>query len=170
MTSSLRAAFAVLVAGLFATAPSAEAQPYVSVSVGAPMAAPGFVPPAPVPMNVYTAPCPGPGWVWISGQWSWDGYNWQWYEGYWAPQTTWATYRPVGYRPAWSYNTYNTYRYQSYRPHPNYRHPSYVTTAPVTVNRTQVVSRPAYIPRPVVTNGQRVSVTRPLPQYATVRR
>jgi hypothetical protein len=50
----------------------------IGVQIGRP--APVFVP-APVAVNAYRPPCPGPGYTWIEGYYDEFG---NWYEGYWA--------------------------------------------------------------------------------------
>lgn len=42
---------------------------------------PGIPPP---PLVDTVGPAPGPGYVWVSGQWIWNG-GWVWSSGYWAP-------------------------------------------------------------------------------------
>lgn len=52
------------------------------VSIGVQIGGPVMVPaPAPVIVNTYRPPCPGPGYVWIDGYY--DAYG-NWYDGYWA--------------------------------------------------------------------------------------
>lgn len=42
-------------------------------------------PPPPPQTEVIVAP-PGPQYVWVHGQWRWNGWNWVWIEGHWALQ------------------------------------------------------------------------------------
>ncbi len=56
----------------------AQARVAIGVQIGRP--APVVVP-APVAVNVYRPPCPGPGYVWVEGYYDQFG---NWYEGYWA--------------------------------------------------------------------------------------
>ncbi len=52
------------------------------VSIGVQIGGPVMIPtPAPVIVNAYRPPCPGPGYVWIEGYY--DAYG-NWYDGYWA--------------------------------------------------------------------------------------
>jgi outer membrane lipoprotein SlyB len=47
----------------------------------------GMVPPA--PRKEIQAPCPGPGYVWVTGSWLWCGDHWAWSKGYWhRPEPT----------------------------------------------------------------------------------
>ncbi|MBU6409629.1 MAG: YXWGXW repeat-containing protein [Verrucomicrobia bacterium] len=39
--------------------------------------------PPPPPAEVYVAP-PGPDYVWVAGQWQWNGAAWVWVRGYWS--------------------------------------------------------------------------------------
>jgi hypothetical protein len=41
----------------------------------------GSVPPAPLPETL--VPCPGPGYVWVTGTWLWQADHWGWRKGYW---------------------------------------------------------------------------------------
>lgn len=36
------------------------------------------------------------GYVWVSGQWAWDGYEWQWQSGYYAPDPQFQVYYDDG--------------------------------------------------------------------------
>ncbi len=40
-------------------------------------------PVAPAPLQEAIAPCPGPGYVWVTGAWLWHGDHWGWRKGYW---------------------------------------------------------------------------------------
>ncbi len=73
MKSKLMALMLVAGGALFA-----ETHFSIGVQIGRP--APVLVP-APVAVNAYQPPCPGPGYVWIDGYY--DDYG-NWYDGYWA--------------------------------------------------------------------------------------
>src|SRR5215475_631958 len=90
------AAVWVLTAGII----SAEAQPAVSLNFGNPGSpwAPNTLtvaPTLPPPLWVQPTPRPpGPGMVWVDGNWAWNGGAWVWVPGAWT--------RPPGPRSRWS--------------------------------------------------------------------
>lgn len=80
----------VLAALLLALAPAANAQLSVGIAVNL----------APPPLPVYEQPpCPGPGYIWIPGYWSWDADDGDYY---WVP-ATWAFAPMTGllWTPGW---------------------------------------------------------------------
>lgn len=44
---------------------------------------------------------PQPGYIWVNGNWSWNGYEWVWTAGYYAPDPNISVYYDDG-----SYDTY----------------------------------------------------------------
>ena len=94
----------------------------LSAAVAGAMALPAFAVDIPVPnIEVHIAhtrpphlrferrpPMPGPGYVWINGDWDWDGGRWVWVRGRWdrpaAPDVVWV-------RPHYRHE-YGAYRYE----------------------------------------------------------
>jgi hypothetical protein len=52
------------------------------------------------PQVVVENQSPVEGYIWVAGQWSWDGYEWKWQAGYYAPDPNYGSY---GYYDDYSY-------------------------------------------------------------------
>ncbi len=85
----------------------------IGVRIGGPV-----VVPAPVAVNVYRPPCPGPGYVWIDGYYDQFG---NWYAGYWAlPPYAGAYWMAPRFNGGRFYAGYWTGPRGVYRPEPRY--------------------------------------------------
>lgn len=52
------------------------------------------------PQVVVENQAPVEGYIWVAGQWTWNGYEWQWQAGYYAPDPNYGAY---GYYDDYSY-------------------------------------------------------------------
>jgi hypothetical protein len=98
----------------------AETHVAIGVQIGRP--APVLVP-APVPVNAYRPPYPGPGYVWIDGYY--DEYG-NWFDGYWAlPPYAGAYWIAPRHDAGRFYAGYWGGPRGIYRPEPRYAAPAY---------------------------------------------
>lgn len=104
-------------------------------------------PPAPI-VEVATV-APSPGYVWVDGYWSWNGYDYEWVHGYWdRPPVVGHVWHPGGWVVQGSGYVYVGGRWAA----PGYRSTvRYVHARP----RNRVVVRPAPRPRVAVRTSPR---------------
>lgn len=50
-----------------------------------------------------------PGYYWVAGAWSWNGYEWIWTPGHYEPDPNYQTYDQPTYDPSYDYDGYSTY-------------------------------------------------------------
>ncbi|HVV72748.1 MAG TPA: glycine zipper domain-containing protein, partial [Verrucomicrobiae bacterium] len=91
----LGGAAGLITGGLIGSAMDQESRPPVYVAA-----------PPPPPIAEPVPPAPAPGYLWLRGQWVWNGSAWTWAAGHWVPG---ASPQPVWVQPQWIRGPYGWY-------------------------------------------------------------